>query len=95
MATSSVSSNTGTSEPPRLRILLETDAPYMTPANLPTQSFGIRPGARLPFSHSGMIPWTAEFVADVATRATEGEITWTTADILRISAENARCMYGV
>ncbi len=45
------------------RILLETDAPYMVPANVydtlePKQS-------RLPFSHSLIIPWTAEFVAGV------------------------------
>ncbi|KAK0239609.1 hypothetical protein EDD85DRAFT_920113 [Armillaria nabsnona] len=43
------------------RILLETDAPCMVPANVydalePKQS-------RLPFSHSLIIPWTAEFRA--------------------------------
>lgn len=81
--------------PPPLRILLETDAPFMTPSNLPLQSFGLKAGTRLPFSHSGMIPWTAQYVAQVATEAAGGRITWTTQDILRIGAENARAMYGV
>lgn len=82
------------SKPPALRILLETDAPYMTPSNLPLQSFGLKPGTRLPFCHSGMIPWTAEFVAAVATQAGEG-MKWTAYDILQIGADNARLMYGV
>ncbi|KAG8872925.1 hypothetical protein FRB98_009301 [Tulasnella sp. 332] len=81
-------------KPPSLRIVLETDAPYMTPSNLPLQSFGLKPGTRLPFCHSGMIPWTAQYVAEVATQA-GGGIRWTTHDVLQIAADNARRMYGV
>ena len=47
-----------------------------------------------------MIPWTAEFVADVAGEPSSGEQTqesgvWTTERVLRIGRENARKMYGV
>ncbi|KAK0462579.1 Metallo-dependent hydrolase [Desarmillaria tabescens] len=69
------------------RILLETDAPYMVPANVygalePKQS-------RLPFSHSLMIPWTAEFVAEVMG---EG---WDAERVLNVAREGARRVYGV
>ncbi|KDN35031.1 hypothetical protein RSAG8_11918, partial [Rhizoctonia solani AG-8 WAC10335] len=52
-----------------LRILLETDAPYMVPSNLTKhqqQTFGLKSNARMPLCHAGMIPWTAEFVAKEA-----------------------------
>ncbi|SJL11823.1 uncharacterized protein ARMOST_15234 [Armillaria ostoyae] len=69
------------------RILLETDAPYMVPANVygalePKQS-------RLPFSHSLMIPWTAEFVAGVMG---EG---WGTERVLDVAREGAKRVYGM
>ncbi|KAL8278721.1 hypothetical protein RQP46_008790 [Phenoliferia psychrophenolica] len=49
-----------------LRIVLETDAPYMVPSVLPPPSeLGMKSGQKMPFSHSGMLPWTAEFVAKV------------------------------
>lgn len=52
-----------------LRIVLETDAPYMVPSVLPPPSaLGMKGGSKVPFSHSGMLPWTAEFVAKVLTR---------------------------
>ncbi|KAF8323192.1 hypothetical protein DL93DRAFT_2050050 [Clavulina sp. PMI_390] len=72
-----------------LRILLETDAPYMVPANLTPQSLGLKSGQKLPFSHSGMIPWTAEFVANIAG---EG---WDAEKVLAVAKENARAVYGV
>ena len=78
-----------------LRIVLETDAPYMTPGNLNVQALGLKPGARLPFCHSGMIPWTAKFVADVATAAADGKASWNAEDILRIGEENAQRVYGI
>lgn len=81
--------------PSPLRIVLETDAPYMVPGNLSAQSLGLKTGTRLPYSHSGMIPWTAQFVAEVATEAADGAASWTAEDILRIGAENARTMYGL
>ncbi|CAE6460391.1 unnamed protein product [Rhizoctonia solani] len=52
-----------------LRILLETDAPYMVPSNLTKyqqQTMGLKSNARMPLCHAGMIPWTAEFVAKEA-----------------------------
>lgn len=49
-----------------LRILLETDAPYMIPANLYTSlTSPDMKGKRLPLCHTGMIPWTADFIAGV------------------------------
>lgn len=61
-----------TTSPPAaspLRILLETDAPYMIPANIYASMTspdmkGKKP-KRLPLCHTGMIPWTADFVAGV------------------------------
>lgn len=53
-----------------LRILLETDAPYMIPANLyASLTSPDMKGKRLPLCHTGMIPWTAEFVAGVLKNA--------------------------
>lgn len=84
-----------------LRIVLETDAPYMTPSNLYNFLTEIK-SRRLPLSHSAMIPWTAEFVANVASQAlqSEGDTKlddgiWTTENVLRIGRTNARRMYGV
>ncbi|KAK2460491.1 hypothetical protein APHAL10511_007497 [Amanita phalloides] len=71
-----------------LRILLETDAPYMVPATI-YDSLPPLKGARLPLCHSAMIPWTAEFVASVAGPA------WDAEKVMREARENARRMYGV
>jgi TatD DNase family protein len=87
-----------------LRIVLETDSPYMTPAALN------KGGPRLPFSHSAMIPWTAHFVAQTANAAagatgaegTEGmgedgadeSGEWTVEKVLQASRENAKRVYG-
>jgi TatD DNase family protein len=49
-----------------LRILLETDAPYMVPANIYADLDGGAPRGKLPLSHAAMIPWTAACVAEVA-----------------------------
>lgn len=90
-AASSEPSSTGIDGPsssPGLRILLETDAPYMVPANV----YDVLPplkGAKLPLCHSAMIPWTAEFVANVAERG------WDTERVMRVARENARKVYGV
>jgi len=72
-----------------LRIVLETDAPYMAPATLTSQTLSLKSGQKLPFSHSGMIPWTAEFVAKVA----GGD--WDTEKVLKVANENAKFLYGV
>ncbi|THH08822.1 hypothetical protein EW146_g8869 [Bondarzewia mesenterica] len=80
------SSSTSVTIPPRL--ILETDAPYMVPSNL-YASLPTFKGSRLPLCHTGMIPWTAEFVADLAG---EG---WDAERVLVMGRENARRMYGV
>ena len=80
-----------------MRILLETDAPFMVPSNVyDTALKGVK---RLPLSHSGMIPWTAEFVASVANEAKraaelEDEV-WDADKVMRVARENARVVYGI
>ncbi|KAH9913724.1 uncharacterized protein B0H18DRAFT_1097305 [Fomitopsis serialis] len=84
-----------------LRILLETDAPFMVPSNLyDTALKGVK--GRLPLSHSAMIPWTAEFVTGVANEMKTGvEVeagsaeTWDAERVMRVARENASNMYGV
>ncbi|KAK9472326.1 uncharacterized protein V1510DRAFT_417935 [Dipodascopsis tothii] len=61
------------------RIVLETDSPYMVPAN-------VRPRNRR-VSHSGMIPFVAARVADLLECPLERVLTATTA--------NARRVYGI
>ncbi|KZT05694.1 uncharacterized protein LAESUDRAFT_759938 [Laetiporus sulphureus 93-53] len=77
-----------------MRILLETDAPFMVPSNIYTSLKDVK--GRLPLSHSAMIPWTAEFVAAVANEAIEGEEpSWDVVKVLREARENAKSMYGI
>ena len=71
-----------------LRIVLETDAPYMVPANLYNALPDLK-GRKLPLCHSAMIPWTAEFIAQVAG---EG---WDAERVMKEARENARRMYGL
>ncbi|KAF7324650.1 hypothetical protein MKEN_00506500 [Mycena kentingensis (nom. inval.)] len=80
----------------RLRILLETDAPYMVPAPIYTSPLFANPEAKnkkLPLCHSAMVPWTADFVAGLLPR--DSEQTWDTARVLRVARENALAVYGV
>ncbi|TFY57202.1 hypothetical protein EVJ58_g7168 [Rhodofomes roseus] len=82
----------------RLRILLETDAPFMVPSNLyDTALKGVK--GRLPLSHSAMIPWTAEYVAGVANErmaeVVEGGKTWDAERVIQVARENARNMYDI
>ena len=74
-----------------LRIVLETDAPFMVPGNI-YQSLPAVKGKRLPLCHTAMLPWTAEFVSRVANEAGGP---WDMEAIMRISRENARQMYGI
>ncbi|KAI0356133.1 hypothetical protein OH77DRAFT_1436334 [Trametes cingulata] len=76
-----------------LRILLETDAPFMTPSNIYNTLKEVK--GRLPLSHSAMIPWTAEFTADVANESASTEAHWDVERVMRESRENAQKMYGV
>ncbi len=76
-----------------LRILLETDAPFMTPSTIYSSLKNVK--GRLPISHSAMIPWTAEFVANVANESGAEGGSWDTLRVMRESRENAKKMYGV
>ncbi|KAI5116506.1 hypothetical protein M0805_004669 [Coniferiporia weirii] len=83
------------SDPPEsrpLRILLETDAPYMVPGNIYKALQELKSGARLPLCHTGMLPWTAEFVAGVAKEAGAPH---DAERVMREARDNARQMYGV
>jgi len=75
-----------------LRILLETDAPFMVPSNLYTTLTDMK--GRLPLSHSAMIPWTAEFVAFIANQACGDSDKWTVEKVLREARHNAQLVYG-
>lgn len=58
---------------------------------------GMKSGQKMPFSHSGVLPWTASFVAK-ALNEREGiaeEDKWTTEDVLRVARDNARRIYAV
>ncbi|KAF8649324.1 hypothetical protein AX16_005879 [Volvariella volvacea WC 439] len=70
-----------------LRVLLETDAPYMTPGNLYASLPALK--GKLPLCHSAMIPWTAEFVSAVS----EGR--WSAERVMRVSRDNAKFVYGI
>ncbi|KAJ7489187.1 hydrolase [Mycena latifolia] len=83
--------------PPRLRIVLETDAPYMVPAPIyASPALAAAKGKKLPICHSGMVPWTAGFVANLLPRAAEGGGEgWDAARVMSVARENARAVYGV
>ncbi|KAF9067219.1 hydrolase [Rhodocollybia butyracea] len=83
-----------------LRILLETDAPYMVPSNIYPSMYSMPNGnelrgKRLPLSHTAMIPWTSDFVAklvnEIKKEGTRVNSDW----ILREARANARRVYGV
>lgn len=91
----SYSTNTNTSatvrhmvsRPEGPRFLLETDAPYMVPANIYDSLSEVK--GRLPLCHTAMIPWVADFAA------ASGIDGWDTARIMRRANENARKVYGI
>ncbi|KAG6917087.1 hypothetical protein DXG01_003976 [Tephrocybe rancida] len=72
-----------------LRIVLETDAPYMIPANIYESQKLKSAKGRVPLCHTAMLPWTAAFVAHAAGPG------WTTERVMREARENARKLYGV
>jgi TatD DNase family protein len=70
----------------------------MVPSTLgPPSSIGMTSKQKFPFAHSGVLPWTAAFVAKVLNEreTTEGEAPWTTEDVLRVARENAGKVYGI
>ena len=83
--------------PSSLRILLETDAPYMVPANLYNDLPSIR-GKKLPICHSAMVPWTANFVANIANGSSgsdDSEGPWSADEVMKVARENAKMVYGI
>ena len=85
-------SNTNTTEvvknTPLDRLLLETDSPYMTPNTVQKAIKAARAkSTRIPVCWSGMIPWTAEYIANVKGITVE--------EVLRVTTENAKRMYGI
>ncbi|GAA5884680.1 hypothetical protein JCM6882_005347 [Rhodosporidiobolus microsporus] len=82
--------------PEGLRIVMETDAPFMVPTTLPTKELGMTAKQRFPFSTASVLPWSAEFVAKVLNEGKgDEERKWTTVDVLRQARENARNLYGI
>jgi TatD DNase family protein len=89
-------------ELPLSRMLMETDSPFMTPKGIypwvkKTRS-GKQAKKRFEFSHSGMIPFTAEFVADLINEGREarGEAERTNVEeVLQTTRQNAEKVYGI
>ncbi|CAG8489461.1 9003_t:CDS:1 [Scutellospora calospora] len=69
---------------PLNRILLETDAPYMTPGKLNRNK---KSSDRITVSHSGMIPFIAQKIAEITKKDID--------EIMRAARDNTRNMYGV
>lgn len=92
--TSAVIAQMAAKNPSRLRILLETDAPFMVPSNLYNSVKEIK--GKLPLSHTAMIPWTAEFTALAANKAVEeGRELWNTEKVMLEAWQNAKDMYRI
>lgn len=75
------------SRPEGPRFLLETDAPYMVPANIYDSLSDVK--GRLPLCHTAMIPWVADFAA------ASGVDGWDTTRIMQRANENACKVYGI
>lgn len=69
----------------------------MVPSNLPPPSvLGFKSGQKIPLSHAGMLPWTADFVAQVLNEGKlEEEKQWTREQVIEVANENAHIVYGV
>jgi TatD DNase family protein len=61
----------------------------MIPGNIYTAVPSLKGQGRLPICHTGMVPWTADFVAQVAG---EG---WSRERVMHVARDNARIVYGV
>ncbi|KAG9312398.1 hypothetical protein JVU11DRAFT_6779 [Chiua virens] len=78
----------------RLRILLETDAPFMVPSNLYMSLPRLR-GSRLPLCHTAMIPWVADFTAGIIQEGRGARGTWGPAEVMKRANVNARFLYSI
>ncbi|KAK7208547.1 TatD family [Myxozyma melibiosi] len=74
------------------RLVLETDAPFMVPNSLMKNANRAKMGIYA-VSHSGMIPATAEKIVECLREGGEDGVT--VEDVLRITTENARRVYGL
>ncbi|KAL5501228.1 hypothetical protein ACEPAH_9615 [Sanghuangporus vaninii] len=90
--TSSVIKNLCTGPSGSMRIVLETDAPYMVPGNIYKALPELKSGTRFPICHTAMIPWTADFIASVAKDAGSD---YDRERVMREARENAKKVYGV
>jgi len=86
------SSNVNTAEAvkaaPLERLLLETDSPFMTPNNAQKAVKELTgKSSRIPVCWSALIPWTAEWVANIKEVSVE--------KVLEVTTENAKRMYGI
>lgn len=84
------------------RMLMETDSPFMTPRNIHSWLKKTRSKEegkkRFAFSHSGMIPFTAELVAEWINegRQTRGEEARTDVEeVLEMTRKNAEKIYSI
>ncbi|GAA5831916.1 hypothetical protein JCM3766R1_000153 [Sporobolomyces carnicolor] len=89
------------------RFLLESDAPFMLPANMgPNSKLRMTSKQKFPFCHAAALPWTAEFIAktfneaaiksDDAEGGTEDQREeWDTVKVLKVARENARKVYKI
>lgn len=79
----------------RLRVLLETDAPYMMPTSLYKSVPALKSAAQMMLCHTGMIPWTAEFAAEKLVESEGEDSGWTTERFMTDAREGARVVYGI
>lgn len=64
----------------------------MVPGNIYKSLPELKSGSKMPLCHTTMLPWTAEFVAEVAR---EVEPAYDAERVMREARDNARLMYGV
>ena len=73
----------------------------MIPSNVYRDLQSLPPGSKLPISHTGMIPWTAEWVSHIAIEAAQqvsgnpDAEDWSIERVMREARENARKVYGI
>ncbi|KIJ41817.1 hypothetical protein M422DRAFT_255136 [Sphaerobolus stellatus SS14] len=59
-----------------MHILLQMDAPHKVPSNGQVNPDGLRRHVRIQISHTGMIPWTVDWVARLAEQVRLEEGAW-------------------
>jgi TatD DNase family protein len=75
---------------------METDAPYMVPTTLPAKELGMTSKQRFPFSTASVLPWSAQYVAQVLNEGKgDDDRKWTTVDVLRQARKNAALLYKI